>query len=168
MNEHCGLPLLGVLGCGRHGLKGERAGGGSLRVFSQLGGWSGHPIVGLLHLQSQTFIIMSHICREGGCTSSGSEFSSLRGLRQHQNKKHGNTTEEESSLGKARVLKRKRNEEEEEECKRQRLQSQLALEAVNHNPEPEPQRPVCVVLIFWETASELHDSGPPLRTHHRS
>lgn len=82
---------------------------------------------------------MLHICHEGKCSTSGSKFSSPCGLRQHQIRRHRNTVEEESSLGKARASKCKRDAEDEEERKQQQLQAQLALEAKNRNLEAELQ-----------------------------
>lgn len=99
---------------------------------------------------------MRNICREGKCASAGPQFSSIRGLRQHINKKHNNPIEEESSLGRARVSKRKRDEADEEERKRQRLQVQLALEAETRGPEPEPLQPVCLGGHLPEVRNVAH------------
>ena len=91
---------------------------------------------------------MSHVCHEGGCKSAGTQFQTIRGLRQHINKRHRDTAEEESSLGKVRISKRKRDEEDEEEHERHRLRLQLELEAENRGPEPEPQQPARLVDCF--------------------
>lgn len=99
---------------------------------------------------------MPHICREGECATSGPVFPTIRGFRQHQNKKHSNTIEEESSLGKARVSKRKRDAKEEEEHEQQRLQVQLTLEAENRNLELELQRPVRSVDDLRENRNPAH------------
>ena len=96
---------------------------------------------------------MPHICHEGECGTAGSRFSSIRGLRQHQHKKHGDTIEGESALGKARASKRKRDAEDEEEHERQQLRIQLALEAENRSPEPESQQPVRFIDYFPETGT---------------
>ena len=100
--------------------------------------------------------VMSHTCCEGECASTGSQFSSLCSLHQHHNKKHSNTVEEESSLGKARISKRKRDAEDEEERERQQLQVQLELEAKSRGPELEPQQPVCLVVCFLEVRNLSH------------
>ena len=105
---------------------------------------------------------MPNICHEGECATLGSPFASPRGLCQHQNRKHGNTIKEESSLGKARASKRKHDAEDEEECKRQRLQAQLALEAANRDPEPEPPRPVCPDGCSPEIRNPPHAIQVPL------
>jgi len=99
---------------------------------------------------------MPHICHEGECASAGSPFPSIRGLRQHINKRHRNTVEQELSLGKARISKRKRDEEDEGEREQQRLRLQLALEAESRGPEPEPQQPVRLVDCFPEAKNLAH------------
>lgn len=83
---------------------------------------------------------MSHVCIEGDCAAGSKQrtFSSVRGLRTHQNLCHSDAPEEETSLGNARALKRKRDAEEEEERKRRHLEAQLAFEAASREPEPQP------------------------------
>ena len=134
----------------------ERGGWGHIaaRMLSQPEDRLEQPLSVLFRLQSWTS--MPHICHEGECASVGSQFSTIRGLRQHINKRHGNTIEEESSLGKARVSKRKRDEEDEEENRRQRLRVQLALEAESRGPEPEPQQPVRLIEHFPEARNLAH------------
>ena len=105
---------------------------------------------------------MSHICREGACAVSGSRFPTIRGLRTHRATKHSHTAEKDSSLGKARALKRKFDEDEEEERKRRQLQAQLALEATNHDLDAELQRPVCFTVNFLEIRSMTHILQVPL------
>ena len=105
---------------------------------------------------------MSHICREGACAVSGSRFPTIRGLRTHRATKHGHTTEKDSSLGKARALKRKFDEEEATERKRQQLQAQLALEAMNPDLDTEPQQPVRFVVNVLKIRSMTHMIQVPL------
>ena len=97
----------------------------------------------------------SHVCYEGNCASGPRRvFSSIRGLRQHLEKSHQNTPEDETSLGSSRSLKRKRDEEELEEQQRRDLEARLAWEAASREPEPQPVRllerahcKICVDLI---------------------
>ncbi|KAF9786306.1 hypothetical protein BJ322DRAFT_1108159 [Thelephora terrestris] len=80
---------------------------------------------------------MSHICYEGHCASAPRVFSGIRGFRQHLERSHQDTPEDQTSLGNSRDLKHKRDEEEEEQRKRNR-EAQLALEAMNCEPEALP------------------------------
>ena len=99
---------------------------------------------------------MPHICHEGECASAGTQFPTIRGLRQHINKRHRDIVEEESSLGKVRTSKRKRDEEDEGEREQQRLRVQLELEAESRGPEPEPLQPVRLVDRFPEVRNFAH------------
>ena len=64
------------------------------------------------------------------------------GLQQHQKKKHENIPEQETLLGKVRLLKRKRDEAEEEQ-QRRNVAARLALEATVIEPELHPVRLRC-------------------------
>lgn len=95
----------------------------------------GQPLV--LHF-SKSMDTTPHVCYEGACASGPKrrEFSSSRALRQHENRCHQDTPEEETSLGSARSLKRKRDAEDKEEQERQRLKAQLTFEAATRVPDP--------------------------------
>jgi hypothetical protein len=85
---------------------------------------------------------MSHVCYEGSCASGTKQrnFSSIRGLRQHQYRCHQDTPEEDMSLGNSRSLKRKRDTEDKEEQQKRNLEAQVALEAASREPELQPVR----------------------------
>ena len=85
---------------------------------------------------------MGFHCFEGSCTHEQPprEFRSQQSLRQHQNRRHKDTKDGETSIG--RALKRKRDAEAvEEQEKRRRLEEvRIATEAARRTPEPAPVR----------------------------
>jgi hypothetical protein len=79
-------------------------------------------------------------CLEGDCPTQPNPrfYQNQQSLRQHQYKKHTNTKEEDTSLGRALTLKRAHDADVEAAQKRQLLEAEMAC----RTPEPEPPRPV--------------------------
>lgn len=85
-------------------------------------------------------IASGYLCLEGDCASQPNprKFRNQQSLRQHENKCHFNTKEEDTSIGRALALKRAHEVEAEEARKRQLLEEEMACRTL----EPEPFRPV--------------------------
>jgi len=101
----------------------------------------------LLHCPSWTHLSLSmqsavagYQCFEGDCASQLNPrlYRNQQSLRQHQYKKHADTKEEDTSLGRALTLKRAHDADVEEMRKRQLLEAEMA----HRTPEPEPPHPV--------------------------
>jgi hypothetical protein len=77
-----------------------------------------------------------YLCFEGDCTSQPNpkEYRNQQSLRQHQYKKHSDTKEEDTSLGRAFAVKRAHDADVEEARKRRLLDAEIA----RRTPEPEP------------------------------
>jgi hypothetical protein len=88
-------------------------------------------------------------CFEGSCADelSPREYRNQQSLRQHQYKKHTDTKEEDTSMGRALTLKRVHEAEVEEVRKRRLLEEEMA----RRTPEPEPPRPVSFTPILTKT-----------------
>jgi hypothetical protein len=79
-------------------------------------------------------------CTYGDCADQPNPrlYRNQQSLRQHQYKKHGDTKEEDTLLGRALTVKRAHDADVEEARKRQLLEAEIA----HRTPEPEPPRPV--------------------------
>ena len=86
-------------------------------------------------MQSAT---LGYRCLEGDCANQLNPrvYRNQQSLRQHEYKKHANTKEEDTSIGRALALKRTHEAEVEEVQKRRLLEEGMA----RRTPEPEPPR----------------------------
>jgi len=79
-------------------------------------------------------------CFDGDCASQPNPrlYRNQQSLRQHQYKKHANTKDEDTLMGRVLALKRAHEADVEEVRKRQLLDEEMA----RRTPEPEPPHPV--------------------------